>query len=324
MKIGSPEPIAALNRVKIVDRGEPLVDIRDFCLGVEVRDGVCPYLRRAVAGMLNRAAASLPSGYKFQVGTALRTLGMQKGGWDGYFKKMQEEHPEWPLSALRRATNRFFAPYDQPAPPGHCTGAAVDVGLFGPNGQPVDVTSPTERWDGAYTWTDRISPESRANRMIMVDAMLGAGFSNCRDEFWHYSYGDSAWAVRVGESVCPYGFIHPPITVETRFEGGIGEIEPVGDLEWRVRPAADSEGRPRLLFAVCWAESRPVTLHVESGGLPGPLHGSSDRKEWEPLAPISQTETAATYHLNPTAHRLYLTPTPPPPPPTLDTEGPAK
>jgi D-alanyl-D-alanine dipeptidase len=40
--------------------------------------------------------------------------------------------------------------------------------------------------------------------------MLDVGFSNCRDEYWHYSFGDSAWAVRIGASECPYGLALPP------------------------------------------------------------------------------------------------------------------
>src|SRR5918912_3556065 len=136
---------------------------------------------------------------------------------------MQREHPQWPLSALRRATNQYFAPYDQPAPPGHCTGGAVDVVLLGPDGEPVDVNSPAVGWEAAYTWSDKISPESKRNRMILVEAMLNAGFSNCREEYWHYSYGDSAWAVRVGEKTCPYGFIEPPVAVEAGFTHGAAE-----------------------------------------------------------------------------------------------------
>ena len=45
--------------------------------------------------------------------------------------------------------------------------------------------------------------------MILVDAMLGAGFSNCRDEWWHYSYGDAGWAVRMGFDECFYGIAEP-------------------------------------------------------------------------------------------------------------------
>lgn len=40
--------------------------------------------------------------------------------------------------------------------------------------------------------------------------MHNAGFSNCRDEYWHWSYGDSAWSVRAGASDAIYGLIEPP------------------------------------------------------------------------------------------------------------------
>src|SRR5258708_22507176 len=94
MKLGFPEPIAALNRIRILESGEPLVDIRDFCPGVDIPEKVCPYLRLTVAQMLNQAADSLPTGYKFRIGTALRTRSMQMGGWNRYYQKMTEEHPD--------------------------------------------------------------------------------------------------------------------------------------------------------------------------------------------------------------------------------------
>ena len=309
MKIGAPEPIAALNRVKILETGEPLVDIRDFCPDVQILERVCPYLRRTVAEMLNRAQSTLPHDHRLRVGTALRTRTMQKGGWDGYFKRMQEEHPQWPLSALRRATNRFFAPYDQPAPPGHCTGGAVDVSLLSPDGETLDLTSPLEGWDAAYTWSDRISPEAKHNRMMMVEAMLGAGFSNCRDEFWHYSYGDSAWAARVGERSCPYGFIEPPIAVEARFEGGCAEeIRQVAEREWFCRPVPPA----RLYLGVFWALGKSVTVRMEPP-LPDALFLSSDQENWEPITPERSGDTLLLA-LTPTADRLYLCTEPPPKP----------
>lgn len=43
--------------------------------------------------------------------------------------------------------------------------------------------------------------------MMLVDAMLCAGFSNCRDEWWHYSFGDAGWAVRLGFDSCFYGAV---------------------------------------------------------------------------------------------------------------------
>jgi D-alanyl-D-alanine dipeptidase len=40
---------------------------------------------------------------------------------------------------------------------------------------------------------------------MLVTAMLSVGFSNCRDEYWHYSYGDAGWAVRLDQPECIYG-----------------------------------------------------------------------------------------------------------------------
>jgi D-alanyl-D-alanine dipeptidase len=299
---------------------EPLVDIREYCPGVVLSEWVCPYLRRTVAGMLNRAQDSLPPGHKLKVGTALRTLAMQKGGWDGYHKRMREEHPAWPLSALRRATNRYFAPYDQKAPPGHCTGGAVDVGLLDPDGNALDMTAPTEGWDGAYTWSDKISPEAKANRMLMVEAMLGAGFSNCRDEFWHYSWGDSAWAVRVGEAECPYGWAHPPVALEADFPDASAaalHLETMRDVNGRALHAAGSCALPTLSpilrVGLYWANGIPVTLRVR-GLEEAPVLFLGDNKEtWEPLTEISRDGNEPVLHLTPQADRVFLTNSPPPP-----------
>lgn len=281
MKRGAAEPVAALNRVKICESGEPLVDIREFCPLVEPLEKVCPYLRLTVAEMLNSAVRALPQGYRFRIGTALRTITMQRRGWDAYFERMKAEHPGWPLSALRRATNRYYAPYDQPTPPGHCTGGAVDVILLDPVGEPADVTSPTTDWVAACTWCDKISPEARRNRMILVDAMLGAGFSNCREEYWHYSWGDSAWAVRVGERSCPYGWVDPPVAVESSFEGGrAGKIEHLGSHAWRCHAQVE-EDEPSFQVGVFWAHSRVVELEF-APNLPDVLYASEDHERWQP------------------------------------------
>ncbi|GIV20002.1 MAG: D-alanyl-D-alanine dipeptidase [Armatimonadota bacterium] len=215
-KKGSPEPIAALNRVPLRECGEPLVDIRKACPKVRVARKCIPFLRATVAEMLNHAQELLPAGYQLRVTTAYRTLEMQREHYEGYFHQLREKHPEWSYATLRRMTNRFFAPVDQKAPPGHCTGGAVDVQLLSASGKPLDVTSPYTGWQAAPTWIEGLTPEAHRNRMILVEAMLGAGFSNCRDEFWHYSYGDAAWAVRVGAPYCIYGLIELPLEWQKR------------------------------------------------------------------------------------------------------------
>ena len=210
MRRGSPEPFGLLNRIPIRDNGEPLVDLREACPGVILLPGCLPYLREGVAGRLNAAQAALPEGVRFRVSTALRTLTMQSEMYWENYRKLQETRPELPVSALRRRTNRYFAPPDYKAPPGHCTGGAVDVSLEGLDGQALDLTEPTKGWEGADTYSEKIGPDARRHRGWLIDALQGAGFSNCRDEWWHWSWGDSAWAVRIGDSVAHYGHIAPP------------------------------------------------------------------------------------------------------------------
>ena len=328
--VGSPEPIAALNRVRIAELAqlwearEPLVDIRAYCPGVVCNEGICPYLRLRVADMLNRAQASLPPGYKLKVGTALRTPSMQRHGWDNYFQKMRDEHPDWPLSALRRATNKYHAPYDQKAPPGHCTGGAVDVGLLDPEGNALDMVAPTQGWEAVDTFTTKISPESRANRMLMVEAMLGAGFSNCRDEYWHYSWGDSGWAVRVGESECPYGWTYaPPILAVTE--------EAQNAPEQLLDTQRNAQGKPVSVTGTClwpqsaphfearllWAKHTPTLLRVVYKRLTIPVTfyvGNGD-SAWEPVTDIRQGEETWVLNLTPPFDRTILTTQLPPPKP---------
>ncbi len=328
-KIGSPEPIAALNKVKILEltvpweQRETLVDVRTYCKDIVWAEHVCPYLRLNVANMLNAAQNALPSGYKLRAGTALRTLNMQKNGWDGYFKRMREEHPEWPLSALRRATNKFFAPYDQPAPPGHCTGGAVDVGIQDAEGNVLNLIAPTEGWQAAYTWSDLISEESRRNRMMMVEAMLGAGFSNCRDEYWHYSWGDSAWAVRTGETTCPYGWTYPPVALEANYEGATAcpmEISFTRDANGKPESADGcvelQPGQTDFSFGLYWANGVNVNLAIQIPThlpIPAPLWKSNNRENWELVDTFEKLENRLILSITPTYDRIFLTNIPPPP-----------
>ena len=208
---GRPEPIAALNRVTERENDEPLVSILKVAPKVRVlRETTIPYLRKSVARMLKRAAANLPRGVYLSVTEAWRPLKRQQLIYEFMTKSLLEVKPNITYPALRRTVNRWVAPVDQKAPPGHCTGAAIDVYFVDKHDEPLDMTSPFERFESAPTFTSGLSDEAQANRMLLHDTMIDAGFSNCRDEWWHYSYGDAAWAVRTGRDECCYGLIDLP------------------------------------------------------------------------------------------------------------------
>lgn len=205
---GRPEPIRALNLVLEQENGEPLVDLRDHAPTVRfIREATIPFCRKSVAEMAEQAARSLPAGVYLAVTDAWRPFERQQRIYEWMKGCILEAFPGISYSAMRRKACRWVAPVDQKAPPGHCTGAALDVALIDESGEPLDVTSPFERFAASPTYVFGLSEAAQQNRSLMVGAMLGAGFSNCRDEYWHYSYGDAGWAVRMDLSECMYGLI---------------------------------------------------------------------------------------------------------------------
>lgn len=214
---GRPEPIAALNKIAERENGEPLVYLPDVAPHVRVpRETTIAYCRETVAHMAEKAALSLPEGYHLAVTDSFRPFDRQVKIFEMMWRFGYEAFPDLSYAQMRRKICRWVAPVDQKAPPGHCTGAALDVVLEDDAGELIDVASPYDRFTAAPTYCLDLSPEAHRNRMILVDAMLGAGFSNCRDEWWHYSYGDAGWAVRMGETECIYGLVELPVELYAR------------------------------------------------------------------------------------------------------------
>lgn len=259
----SPEPFRLIDRMAIVECGDPLVDLREAVPELSFGDYCLPYVRSSVAEALKAAAANIPDRLELRVYTALRTLDQQAEMYWGNYNKAKEAHPEWPESVVRRMTNRFFAPPDGKAPPGHCTGGAVDVGLLSrETGEGLDVSSPLKGWKGAPTAAHGLSPEAAENRRLLCYAMHSTGLSNCRDEFWHWSYGDSAWAVRVRAKSACYGLIEPPAG-SNRVKGGKLELHPYNP-DW---PSQFDQIREALLATLGPLASR--IEHVGSTSMPG-------------------------------------------------------
>ena len=200
------EPIAALNRVKLVECGEPLVDLRHHMSGLQVmRESAVPWAREGVADRLAQARKLLAP-YDIGLREAWRSPERQKFLYDYYFGSLDSGAS---FASRRRLANRFFAPYDQKAPPGHSTGAAVDVWLLDEHGEAISLDGTGKRFRSAPTFSARLPQGVREKRLLLHDAMIEVGFTNCRDEWWHYSFGDAGWAVRAGETGCIYGTVYP-------------------------------------------------------------------------------------------------------------------
>jgi zinc D-Ala-D-Ala dipeptidase len=203
---GRAEPIRALNRVREEESGEELVDLLEMMPDLRLgRPHVVPFMRRKVAEMLVEVQSRLPEGIHLALLDAWRPLERQQRIYDFMWAAAKEAYPSRDHASLRRTVCRWVAPTDQKAPPGHCTGGAVDVQLVDDKNEALEVSAPYDRFTAAPTYSFGLTEEAHRNRMLLVETMLSVGFSNCRDEWWHYSYGDAGWAVRMGLDRCFYG-----------------------------------------------------------------------------------------------------------------------
>lgn len=207
-----------INCVIIVDNGEPLVDITEIgklkvnfdpktSLRKSEFDAVMDHkIRKTAYEMLVRASQLLPEGYTLFVLEAFRPYDVQLARFDAKFAKLRKEFPsDVSDDEVRRRTRLGIADPRAGAP--HQTGGAVDVTIIDASGNPLDMgtvwaefnkETPTHNW--MY-----ITSQQRKNRKLLLGVMTAAGFVNYPGEWWHYSYGDRAWAAYGGKESAIYG-----------------------------------------------------------------------------------------------------------------------
>lgn len=214
------EPLTKLRVVPIRENGEPLVDPRMLSNRIVFAEKhpafpemkCVPNIRRRVAEMLAQAAESLPVGVAIQIVEGFRPLAQQRFMYEHTMARFAKEHPEWNKSTLHRITNTMSAPPDDLCPPPHSTGGAVDLGLIRQKtGEVLDMTSPFE-WDekSAPTILRDLAPQAQANRDLLIKTLEATGLTNYAGEWWHWSYGDSGWALRSGAQFALYGPVSAP------------------------------------------------------------------------------------------------------------------
>lgn len=153
------------------------------------------YVRQTVKEMLDTAALSLPTNLQLIVRAGHRPLEVQKRLLEMVKQDYLSTNPEATQQQALEFARTFVSDPEVKLPP-HCCGAAVDVDVLDvETEQLVDFGCPVNTDDEiSFLDTDKINDAQRANRQILQDAMLGAGFAPFIHEWWHFSYGDQIWA----------------------------------------------------------------------------------------------------------------------------------
>jgi len=126
-------------------------------------------LLEPVAELLARAAAALRArGYRLVLWDCYRPISVQRELW------------------RRRPDPRYVA--DPERGSHHSRGAAVDLSLATPAGEPVEMPTDHDAFErrARPDVDEGVSAAARAHRAILRQAMEQAGFRQNRGEWWHY------------------------------------------------------------------------------------------------------------------------------------------
>jgi D-alanyl-D-alanine dipeptidase len=209
----------ALEEVKTKDNHEPMIGLTPEALGprlfiwlvkldVEANEIARLQLRQSVVQKLRAAADSLPPGHSLIIRDAFRTAGMVWDLYHLYMARLEQREPNLSKAECDVRIRNLLAMPDDPVPPGHMTGGAVDINLGDANGKRVDLEVNEKvrpRKLQAPTFCAGLPQELISRRKLLYDALTAQGFHNYSREYWHYSFGDAYWAVRRKEKTAIYG-----------------------------------------------------------------------------------------------------------------------
>ena len=202
-----------LRPINVKDNGEALVAIDPQKIICRPLKDMFPYtgdqifVRASVREKLYQIQLSLQKNYPkmaLVVYYGYRHPDIQKLYFEQMSKKLKINNDEDPTTFEERV-NKFIA---HPDVAGHPTGGAIDASLL-LNGADVnmgcqifDFDQPTK----IQTFSEEISGEEFANRMILRNLFVEAGFSPFDGEWWHFSYGDREWAYnQPSKTIAHYG-----------------------------------------------------------------------------------------------------------------------
>jgi len=207
--------------VPVAECGEPLVDVR--------REGGLPcgppperpetepdygWVRRTVYDKLPRVQAALPAGLRLRLYEGLRSLPIQRWLFDEEKARVRAAHPGLTDEQVHERATVLVSPpvhWDgTPNIPPHSTGGAVDIEIVDAQGRVIDFGMEVKDWirvpaEFCETRHGQLTPEARANRLLLCTAMEREGFANYAREWWHYSFGDRYWAWLRGAPRAIYG-----------------------------------------------------------------------------------------------------------------------
>jgi len=166
------------------------------------------YVRSGLASRLQVAANALDDRYKLVIRAGHRPIEVQRNILRDCAYNYKAEHAGISDTEALQHARTFVSDPDIKLPP-HVCGAAVDVDVIDQTtGQLLDFGSKmNDDNDISALYYPNLTSEQKNNRLMLITAMLSAGMASYNPEWWHFSYGDQAWAWFYGHEHSLYDLI---------------------------------------------------------------------------------------------------------------------
>ncbi|CAN5430038.1 hypothetical protein BH10PAT3_BH10PAT3_0520 [soil metagenome] len=158
------------------------------------------YVRSELATRLQAAAHALNDKYRLIIRAGHRPIEVQRKILIDCAYDYKVDNPGISDEDALEHAREFVSDPDLTLPP-HVCGAAVDVDVMDETtGELLDFGSKlNDDTEKSFLYYPGLTEVQKANRSMLVTAMLDAGMASCMPEWWHYSYGDQVWAWFYGE-----------------------------------------------------------------------------------------------------------------------------
>jgi len=167
-------------------------------------------VREAVFDKIGRISKRLDNENKtLIIRSAWRSFEHQRLLWEERVDALRKEYPKKQIEEIEELVSYFIA---QPSKSMHSTGGAVDaliydlkndcVMRFGTNdGLIINLN------DKCYPYHPYITPEAKNNRKLLIGLFEEEDFVVDIKEYWHFDYGNVAWAIEKEKEHAIYGII---------------------------------------------------------------------------------------------------------------------
>lgn len=154
------------------------------------------------------AQALLPGNWEVVLKAGYRPYSVQVAVLESFIDLSKVRHPDWPDDKHLAQAQLFVADPRIVCPP-HTTGGAVDIDVRDRiSGEYIDMGCPPNTdSEISFLHSDLLTAEQYSNRMLLLEAMLAAGFAPNPNEWWHYQYGETYWAAFYGYETTQYDII---------------------------------------------------------------------------------------------------------------------